>query len=176
VTVRTAGEALNYHPYLHVLLADGYWKEGPFTRFYELGLKASDRAFAERVLAQLHKQELLAGDDVPQVRSSDHTGFGVLIWDPFHHKESKQLVARYTWRSPVSLELLLIQHNIATHATKDGAAHGFDALEFVAALSCHVPKASSTSRISKRVSNDSCLGLCVPLGPLWLQPKSHNSR
>ena len=26
-TVQTAGEALNYHPHLHGLLADGYWKD-----------------------------------------------------------------------------------------------------------------------------------------------------
>ena len=32
-TVQTAGEALNYHPHLHGLLADGYWKEGVYTRF-----------------------------------------------------------------------------------------------------------------------------------------------
>ena len=27
-TAQTAGEALNYHPHLHGLLADGYWKDG----------------------------------------------------------------------------------------------------------------------------------------------------
>ena len=33
-----------------------------------------------------------------------------------------------------------IQDDIVTYTTKDGAAHEFDALEFLAALSCHVPK------------------------------------
>ena len=50
-TVQTAGEALNYHPHLHGLLADGYWKDGVFTSFGEVGLKAIEEAFAERVLA-----------------------------------------------------------------------------------------------------------------------------
>jgi hypothetical protein len=74
-TVQTAGEALNYHPHLHGLLADGYWKDGVFTRFEELELKAIEEAFAERVLAQLHKQELITDDDVAQILSQDH-----LLW------------------------------------------------------------------------------------------------
>jgi hypothetical protein len=38
------------------------------------------------------------------------------------------------------LEKLSIQDDIVTYTTKDGAAHEFDALEFLAQLSCHVPK------------------------------------
>jgi len=103
-------------------------------------LKAIEEAFAERVLAQLHKRELISDDDVAQILSQDHTGFGVWLGDPFHDKESEQFVARYIERSPLSLEKLSIQDDIVTYTTKDGAAHEFDALEFLAALSCHVPK------------------------------------
>jgi len=78
-TVQTAGEALNYHPHLHGLLADGYWKDGVFTRFSEVDLKAIEQAFAERVLAQLHKRELISDYDVAQILSQDHTGFGVPV-------------------------------------------------------------------------------------------------
>jgi hypothetical protein len=94
-TVQTAGEALNYHPHLHGLLADGYWRDSVFTRFGELELKAIEEAFANRVLAQLHKRELITDDDVAQILSQDHTGFGVWLGDPFHDKESEQFVARY---------------------------------------------------------------------------------
>ncbi len=139
-TVQTAGEALNYHPHLHGLLADGYWKDGVFTRFLEVDLKAIEQAFAERVLAELHKRELISDDDVAQILSQDHTGFGVWLGDPFHDKESEQFVARYIERSPLSLEKLSIQDDIVTYTTKDGAAHEFDALEFLAALSVHIPK------------------------------------
>jgi hypothetical protein len=52
------------HPHLHGLLADGYWKHGVFTRFNEVDLKAIEETFAERVLAQLHKRELITDDDV----------------------------------------------------------------------------------------------------------------
>jgi len=120
--------------------ADGYWKDGEFTRFSEINLKPIEEAFAERVLAQLHKRELVSDDDVAQILSQDHTGFGVWLGDPFDDKESEQFVARYIERAPVSLEKLSIQDDIVTYTSKDGAAHEFDALEFLAALSVHIPK------------------------------------
>ena len=70
-TVQTAGEALNYHPHLHGLLADGYWKDGTFCRFTEVDLKAIEQAFAERVLAELHKRELITDDDVASTSSAE---------------------------------------------------------------------------------------------------------
>ena len=139
-TLQTAGDALNFHPHLHGLLADGFWKDCVFTRFGVVELKAIEEAFAERVLVQLHKRELITDDDVAQILSQDHTGFGVWLGDPFHDKESEQFVARYIERAPLSLEKLSIQDDIVTYTTKNGAAHEFDALEFLAALSCHVPK------------------------------------
>jgi hypothetical protein len=139
-TVQTAGEALNYHPHLHGLLADGYWKDGTFTRFTELHIEALTQAFAERVLAHLHKRELITDEVVVQILSQNHTGFGVWLGDPFHDKESQQFVARYIERAPLSLQKLSIQDDIVTYSTKDGTAHEFDALEFLAELSCHIPK------------------------------------
>ena len=70
-TVQTAGQVLNYHPHLHGLLADGYWKDGVFTRFAEVDVKAIEDAFAERVLAQLHKRELITDDDVASTSSAE---------------------------------------------------------------------------------------------------------
>ena len=67
------------HPHLHGLLADGYWKNEVFTRFTEVALKAIEQAFAERALAQLHKRELITDDDVAQILSQDHSGFGVPV-------------------------------------------------------------------------------------------------
>ena len=94
-TVQTAGESLNFHPHLHGLLADGYWKDGAFTRFREFDLAALTQAFAERVLAQLHKKEFITDDDVAQILSQKHTGFSVWLGEAFHDKESEQFVARY---------------------------------------------------------------------------------
>jgi hypothetical protein len=70
------------------------------------------------------------------VAHSCHVWFG----DLFHDKESKQFVARYIERAPLSLEKLSLQDDIVTYTTKDGAAHEFDTLEFLAELSAHIPK------------------------------------
>jgi len=87
-----------------------------------LELKAIEEAFANRVLAQLHKRELITEDDVAQILSQDYTGFVVWMGDPFHDKETEQFVARYIERAPVSFEKLSIQDDIVTYTTKDGAA------------------------------------------------------
>ena len=63
-TVQTAGRVLNYHPHLHGIPADGYWKHDEFTRFTEVDLNTREQALSERVLARLHKQELLTDDIV----------------------------------------------------------------------------------------------------------------
>ena len=128
------------HPHLHGLLADGYWKDGVFTRFSEIDLAALTQAFAERVLAQLHKKELITDDHVAQILSQQHTGFSVCLGEAFHDKESEQFVARYIERGPLALDKLSIQDDIVTYTTKHNAAHEFDALEFLATLSSHVPK------------------------------------
>ncbi len=38
--VQTAREALNYHPHLHGLLADGYWTDGVLSSVPEVDLEA----------------------------------------------------------------------------------------------------------------------------------------
>jgi hypothetical protein len=55
---------------------------------------------------------------------------------------------------PISLEKLSIQDDIVTYTSKDGAVHEFDALEFLAALSCHVPKTYES--ITKYYGRYSC--------------------
>jgi len=59
--------------------------------------------------------------------------------EPFHDDESERFVARYIERAPLSLEKLSIQDDIVSYTTKEGVAHEFDALEFLALLSCQVP-------------------------------------
>ena len=119
-TVQTAGEALNHHPHLHGLLADGYWKDDVFTRFPEIDIAALNQAFAERVLAALHKKELITDDDVLQILSQDHTGFSVWTSQPFHDDDSERFVARYIERAPLSLEKLSMQDDIVIYTTKEG--------------------------------------------------------
>ena len=72
--------------------------------------------------AKLHKRELITDDVVAQIISQDHTGFGVWMGDP------------------LSLEKLFIQDDSVAYCSNNVMAHEFDALEFLAELSCHIPK------------------------------------
>ena len=85
----------------------------------EVDHEAVTQALAERVLAQIHEQDLLTDDDVVHILSQDHAGFGVWMGDPFLEKESKQFIARYIERSPLSLSLekLSIQDDIVSYGT-----------------------------------------------------------
>jgi hypothetical protein len=101
---------------------------------------AFNTCFAERVLALLHRQELITDEDVSQVLSQGHAGFGVWVGDAFEDKDRTLFVARYIERCSLSLEKLSIDEDIVTYTTNDGRAHEFDALEFLALLSTGIPK------------------------------------
>ncbi|NDC37265.1 MAG: hypothetical protein EBZ48_04350 [Proteobacteria bacterium] len=128
LTVQTAGEALNFNPHLHGLLASGTFDAtGKFTPLTAIDTNALTRG-------------LITDDDVAQILTQEHSGFGAWVGEQFEEAERTRFVARYIERGPISLEKLTIQDDIITYTTKDERAHEFDALEFLALLSCHIPK------------------------------------
>ena len=141
LTVQTAGEALNFNPHLHGLLASGTFDvAGKFTPLAAIDTEALTRHFENEVLAQLVTRGLITDDDVAHILTQDHTGFGAWVGEPFDEADRTKFVARYIERGPISLEKLTIQDDIITYSTKDETAHEFDALEFLALLSTHIPK------------------------------------
>jgi hypothetical protein len=141
LTLQTAGEALNFNPHLHGLLADGTLDHaGNFSPFPAIDTDALTRHFENEVLAELVTRGLIT-DEVPaQLLSQAHTGFGVWVGEPFKEADRTRFVARYIERGPLALEKLTIQDDIVTYTTSDEHAHEFDSLEFLALLSSHVPK------------------------------------
>lgn len=65
---------------------------------------------------------------------------GGWVGEPFDEPDRTKFVARYIERGPLALEKLTIQDDIITYTTKDGRAHEFDTMEFLALLSTHIPK------------------------------------
>ena len=141
LTLQTAGEALNHNPHLHGILTDGlFMADGSFKSFEKLDCERLNSSFSDRVLSALHKRELISDEVTTQIMSQQHTGFSVWVGEPFEDSESKHFVARYIERGPLSLEKLSIYDDIITYTTKDGTAHEFDALEFLAQLSSQIPR------------------------------------
>ena len=142
-TAQTAGEAINFNPHLHGMLSDGTWlSDGRFQPFKEINQEKLTEAFGTLVLSSLQDRGLIDSDTVDQIQSQEHTGFSVWVGESFQDKARELFVARYIERGPVSLEKLSIEHDIVTYTTKDGKCHEFDALEFLALLTAHIPNRS----------------------------------
>ena len=142
LTLQTAGEACRYHPHLHGLLSDGLFQPDaslmPLERIDQAALTA---AFGEHVLAALYKKELITDQDVAQILSQEHTGFSFWVGEPFQDAERALFVGRYIERSPLSLQkLALNEQGLVNYFSADGQAQEFDPLDFLALLSCQVPK------------------------------------
>jgi len=138
--LQTAGDAANWNPHLHGILSNGVFKpDGGFEPFGIIDTDKLTAGFAKRVLRALQAKGLLEAEAVEQILSQDHTGFSVWVGDAFEDKERELFVARYIERGPISLEKLSLEHDIVTYTTKDGVAHEFDALEYLALLTSHIP-------------------------------------
>ena len=140
LTLQTAGEALNWNPHLHGMLADGvFLGDSTFKPFSEINLGAIQDRFCELVLSEFAKRELITDEVMSQVLSQEHTGFSVWLGDPFQDEQSDKFVARYVERGPLSLDKLSMVDDLVVYTTKDGLTHEFDALQFLALLSSHIP-------------------------------------
>jgi hypothetical protein len=140
LTLQTAGEALNWNPHLHGMVASGSFSEdGSFAPFEEINQAAIQDRFSELVLSEFAKRELITDNVMSQILSQEHTGFSFWVGEPFSDEQSEKFVARYIERSPLSLEKLTLQDDIVTYTTSDGRAHEFEATEFLALLTSHIP-------------------------------------
>lgn len=148
-TVQAAGEALQWNPHLHGIITSGMFKaDGSFEAFTSIDVEAFSAHFAKLVCNALCQLELIDADTVSQILSSqEHKGFSVWVGEPFSDKERELFVARYIERGTISLEKLSLNGSSVIYTTKDGLAHNFDALEFLALLSSHIPNpAESVTR------------------------------
>ena len=115
----TAGDALNFHPYLHDCIADGlFHSDGTFVPFGNMNEEALNKRFGELCDNGFLKECLIEESDAAQILSQEHTGFSVWLGEPFQDSESAKFVARlvphsfsdggYIERGPLSLERLTV--------------------------------------------------------------------
>lgn len=137
LTMQTAGEALNFNPHLHGLLASGTFDaSGKFIPLAAVDTNALTRHFENEVLAKLVTRGLITDDDVAQILAQEHSGFGAWVGEQFEEADRTKFVARYIERGPISLEKLTIQDDIITYTTKS---------DFAKAASGHRPMHGRTT-------------------------------
>ena len=140
LTLQTAGEALNWNPHLHGLLADGkFGQDGELDHFENIDCEQIQQRFSELVLSEFSKKELIDDGVMSQILSQEYSGFSFWCGDAFDDAESERFVARYVERGPISLEKLAVEDDLVIYTTKDGKAHEFSALDFLALLTSHIP-------------------------------------
>ena len=78
MTIHTFGEYLDFHPHLHMLLADGLFvRSGLFYLLPEVSLKPLEELFRARVITFLLDKGLLPPERARMLRGWVHSGFNV---------------------------------------------------------------------------------------------------
>ena len=76
--IQTAGELLNWHPHVHLLVSDGVFdRDGVLERFTFFDTDLIERLFRAEVLRLLRSKGLISQDVVDNLLSWQHSGFSV---------------------------------------------------------------------------------------------------
>jgi len=74
--IQTAGELLNFHPHIHLLITDGVFStDGTFERFPYVDVSLIERLFRAELLRVLMGKGLISQDIVEALLSWRHSGF-----------------------------------------------------------------------------------------------------
>ncbi len=107
MTIHSYGEYLDWHPHLHLLMADGlFMRSGLFYVLPQVSLKPLEGLFRARLITFLVDKGLLPPARANMLRSWVHSGFNVhrsRRVQP-HEREDMQRLAQYIMRNPFSLE------------------------------------------------------------------------
>lgn len=101
------------------------------------------KLFQHKVLKALQDEELINEQVVEQILSWQHSGFNVWVGEVLHADEdnSRLFVSSYIDRNPVENDKIVVTDEKITY--KHDSSHldeaNFDPLEFLAALSVHIP-------------------------------------
>ena len=103
--IATAGEMLNFHPHLHILITDGgFLEDGTFRHMLYWDTDKLEELFRAEVFRLLLEKELIGRDTVNNMLSWNHSGFSA---DASVRVETiADAVGRYMIRSPLVLERL----------------------------------------------------------------------
>ena len=157
MVIHTFGEYLDFHPHLHLLMADGlFLRDERFLVLPENGMDSVEELFRAKVITFLSKQGLLQPDRARMLRSWKHSGFNVHRSRRIQPDEREDLerVARYIIRNPFSTEKMEFKPPNAVN--KDGTViyrsgmnpkihrnfQIFTPCDFIAAITQHIPDKS----------------------------------
>ena len=158
--IQTAGELLNFHPHIHLLITDGvFYPDGTFDRFPSFDVSLIERLFRAELLRVLLGKDLICQDIVDNLLSWRHSGFSVHGDVKAHDRDSAARLGRYMIRCPLVLERLSLDEasgDILYRTRPSRAAHPegdlarWDVYELIARLLDHLPAPRRGRTIGRR--------------------------
>ncbi len=149
--IQTAGELLNFHPHIHLLVTDGVFSpDGTFGRFPHFDASLIERIFRAELLRMLLGKDLICQDIVENLLSWPHTGFSVHGDVKARDRDSAARLGRYMIRCPLVLERLSLDQDTgevlyrtrpSRAAHPEGPVARWDVYELIARVLDHLPPA-----------------------------------
>lgn len=154
VAIQTFGDYVRWHPHLHALVADGLFLEsGYFYVMPKTNLRPLREIFRALVLKMLKKEGLIDDDFIRMIMKWQHTsGFNVHNEVRIKPEDEKGIenLSQYIIRNTFSLEKLKYEEGDSLVIYRSKMTHGknkrnfqvFSPLDFIAAITQHIPEPS----------------------------------
>lgn len=155
MAIHTFGDyAKKWHPHIHLIAADGLFaRNGIFYVMSRVDLTPLAELFRANVLFMLKKEGKIDDDFIRMLMGWRHnSGFSVEngVRIARDDEDGKEALAQYILRNPFSIEKLtyneetgtVIYHSKMTHGTNKKNFEVFNAEEFIAAITQHIPDKS----------------------------------
>jgi hypothetical protein len=147
--IQTAGELLNFHPHVHLLITDGVFaRDGTFERFPFFDTHLIEELFRAELLRVMVDKGLISQDVVDNLLSWRHSGFSVHGEVKVPDREAAARLGRYMIRCPVVLERLSLDEDTGeviyrtrpSHTNHpEGPVARWDVYELIARVLDHLP-------------------------------------
>jgi hypothetical protein len=154
VAIQNFGDYVRWHPHLHALVADGFFLEsGCFFVMPKADLRPLAELFRTHVLKMLKKGGLIDDAFITMIMKWRHTsGFSVHNEVRIKPDDDKGIenLSQYIIRNTFSLEMLKYEEGDSSAIYRSKMSHGknkrnfqvFSPLEFIAAITQHIPEPS----------------------------------
>jgi hypothetical protein len=147
--IQTAGELLNFHPHVHLLITDGVFdRDGAFERLTYFDTDLVERLFRAEVLRLLTGKGLISQEVVDNLLSWRHSGFSVHGDVKVTDGQAAARLGRYMIRCPVVLERMSLDEGTGevlyrTRPSRadhpEGPLARWDAYELIGRVLDHLP-------------------------------------
>jgi hypothetical protein len=148
--IQTAGELLNFHPHLHLLITDGVLQpDGTFERLPYPDARQLERLFRAELLRLLLDRGLITQEVIDNLLSWRHSGFSVHTDVCVTDRVCAARLGRYMIRCPVVLERLSLDTDTSEVLYRprpsradhpEGPVARWDVLELIARVLDHLPR------------------------------------